>query len=81
MKLLKKSQPQPEAPEVGPSLQERIQQIMDEAGAILEAEAQRRKATPDGQGLPIDWIRANARSLSGGNCNCKCALRILEKKG
>jgi hypothetical protein len=75
MKLSKKSQPQ--SAEV---LAERIKQIMEEAGAVLEAEVQRRKATPDGKTLPIRWIEMNARALSGGNCNCKCALKILEQK-
>jgi hypothetical protein len=80
MKLLKKSQPQSaEVSEV--SLEERIRSTMEEAGAVIEAEAQGRKASPDAAMLPIDWLRMNTRAPSGGgSCNCKCALKLLEKK-
>jgi hypothetical protein len=77
MKLsLKKAQPA-EAPT--PSLAERIRAIRDECEKIIEAEVQRVKAT-DGQGLPIDWLRQDLRARTGGHCDCRCALKLMEPK-
>ena len=79
MRLIKKSQPQPEAsPEV--SLAERIEQIRAEALAFVEMKVQELKASPEGKPLPIDWLRNDLRSRTGGSCNCRCALKIMEQK-
>ena len=77
MKLLKTKQPQPQEASPEALLAERIKQIMAEAEAVIEAEVQARKAG-DAKSLPIDWVRMNLRALTGGACNCKCALKILE---
>jgi hypothetical protein len=77
MKLKTKQQPEVSA---GASLAERIRSILAEAEAVIEAEAQRIKATVDAQGLPIDWIRQNLRARTGGSCNCRCVLKLDEKK-
>jgi hypothetical protein len=81
MKLLtKKPQPKQEVsakPEA--SLADRIREIISEAEAAIESEVLRIKAT-DGQSLPIDWLRADLRTRTGGNCDCRCALKLLEGK-
>jgi hypothetical protein len=80
MKLLKTKQPK-EAPVVGLSLADRIRETCAAAGRVVEDEAQRIKALPEGQQLPLDWIRMNIRALArAGACNCKCALSILEER-
>jgi hypothetical protein len=69
-----------EAPEKsGSDLAERIKQIRAEAEAIIEAEVQRVKAG-EAQGLPIDWLRQDLRARTGGGCDCRCALALLEPK-
>lgn len=78
--LTKKPQPKQEVsakPEA--SLAARIREIMTEAEAAIEIEVRRIKAT-DGQSLPIDWLRQDLRTRTGGNCDCRCALKLLEGK-
>jgi hypothetical protein len=81
MKLLKKSQPKPQEVSAKPeaSLADRIREIRAESEAIIEAEVQRLRAT-DAQGLPENWVRADLRLKTGGGCDCRCALKLLEPK-
>ena len=75
-----KTKPQPEA-SAEVSFADRIKQVCAEAGDVVEAEAQRIKASPEGELLPIDWLRHNVRAVTkGGSCNCKVALKLLEQK-
>src|SRR5262245_49322510 len=65
---LKSKQQAKEAPVVGPSLAERLNQARAEAEAFIEAKVAELKASPEGQPLPIDWLRQDLRKRHGGSC-------------
>lgn len=80
MKLLKtKTQAQAKPEETPVSLAERIEQIRAETEAFIESKVAELKASPEGRLLPIDWLRADLRRRTGGDCNCKCVSAILEQ--
>jgi hypothetical protein len=78
--MLKKKPKEPEAaPE--PSLADRIRATCAEAEAYVEQRAREIKSRPEGQLLPLDWIRLNVRATTrAGGCHCKAALALLEEK-
>jgi hypothetical protein len=79
MKLLKK-QPQKEASSDA-SLADRIKQARNEAAEFVERKVQELKNSPEGQSLPIEWLRQNLRATTrAGGCSCKAALVLLEKE-
>jgi hypothetical protein len=64
-----------------PSLADQINAAKARAAQVVEAEAQRIKASEEGRQLPIDWIRLNIRAIArAGSCDCKCALSILSER-
>jgi hypothetical protein len=76
MKLLKKSQPQPEAaPAV--SLADQLTAACDAAEAYIATIAQREKDASPLQ--PLGWHQMQIY-LRYGRCACKCALALLEKE-
>jgi hypothetical protein len=79
IKLKKPAAPKQEVPAVVASLAARLEQARAEAGAFIESKVAELKALPEGQQLPIDWLRQNLRALNGGYCNCRVALSLLEK--
>jgi hypothetical protein len=77
MKLLKTKQPQKEASSDA-SLAEQLRAARQAAEAFIEAEAQRIKASPDGQSLPISWLRSNIFAVHKAHgCACRCALSLM----
>jgi hypothetical protein len=82
MRFKIKSAPKPVvALERGQPLAEQITAAKEIAAQVVEAEAQRIKASEEGRLLPIDWIRQNIRAIArAGSCDCKCALSLLEKE-
>jgi hypothetical protein len=79
MKLLKK-QPQKEASSDA-SLADQIKQARNEAAEFVERKVQELKNSPEGQSLPIEWLRQNLRATTrAGGCSCKAALVLLEKE-
>jgi hypothetical protein len=79
MKLLKK-QPQKEASSDA-SLADRSKQARNEAAEFVERKVQELKNSPEGQSLPIEWLRQNLRATTrAGGCSCKAALVLLEKE-
>ena len=79
MRLLKTKQPKEEV-SAETSLAERLKQASAEAEAFIESKVAELKASPEGQLLPIDWLRNDLRNRTGGSCNCRCVLKILEQK-
>jgi hypothetical protein len=76
---LKTKQPQKEVSEA--SLAERIRATCAEAEAYVEARVKEIKARPEGQSLPLDWLRQNAHAVAKARgCHCRCALSLLEEK-
>jgi hypothetical protein len=76
MKLLKKSQPQPEAaPAV--SLADQLTAACVAAEKYIASIAQREKDASPLQ--PLAWHEMQIR-LRFGNCGCKCALALLSKE-
>jgi hypothetical protein len=70
---------QEEDPSGSSSLAAQIRAAQNRAAQVIESEAQRIKKSPEGELLPIDWIRLNIRAIArAGSCDCKCALSLLE---
>jgi hypothetical protein len=80
IKFKKPAAPKQEAPAVGASLAARLEQARAEAGEFIEQKVRELKSLPEGQQLPVDWLRQNLRALNGGYCNCRVVLSILEKE-
>jgi hypothetical protein len=80
MKFKIKSAPKQEVPAtVRASLADQIREAQKAAAQVVEAQAQKIKASEEGRQLPLDWIRMNIRALArAGSCDCKCALSLLE---
>lgn len=77
MKLLKSKQQPQRTPIAGSSLADRIRQARREAEAFVESKVRELKASEEGSGLPIDWLRQNLKARNGGNCSCRVALSLL----
>ena len=82
MSKLKAKQPQPEVSAEASlaALADRIRAARAEAEAFIESKVNELKASPDAASLPIDWLRANLRALNGGSCNCRVALKLMERQ-
>jgi hypothetical protein len=84
VKLLKaKSQPQPQsAPDKGRSLADQIRAAQAAAAEFVESKVQEIKDSPEGELLPIDWLRMNIRATTrAGGCACKAALSLINRDG
>jgi hypothetical protein len=80
IKLKSKPQPKPEA-SAEVSLADRIRATCAEAEAYVEQRVRELKARPEGQSLPLDWLRQNAYAVAKARgCHCRCALSLLEDK-
>jgi hypothetical protein len=84
MKLLKPSTkpraPEP-APAASPSMEEQLRAARQAAEEFVEARVQAIKASPEGQSLPIDFLRQNLYALARAKgCHRRCALSLLEAK-
>lgn len=77
MKLLKSKQPQKVPDLTSGTLAERIK----ETCAAAEQYVAELKASPEGQSLPLDWIKQNIYATARAKgCHCRCALSLLEKE-
>jgi hypothetical protein len=80
---LRAKQPK-EAPTVGPSLADQIRAAQAAAEEFIESKVQEIKNSPDGQSLPISWLRQNIFAVhKARGCSCRCALSLMaaaEKK-
>jgi hypothetical protein len=78
MKLSKK---QPQGASSEASLADRIKKTCAEAEAFIEAKVQEEKAKPEGQSIPLPWLRQNIYAMHRARgCHCRCALSLLGKK-
>jgi hypothetical protein len=77
-----KTQPKPqEAAVVRPSLAEQIRAAQAAATEFVERKVQEIKDSPEGELLPIEWLRLNIRATTRANgCACKAALALLDEK-
>ena len=76
-----KAKTKSKAPETSASLAARIEQARAEAEAFVEAKVRELKASPEGQSLPIDWLRHDLRGRHGSHhCHCRVALSLLSQE-
>jgi hypothetical protein len=81
VKLLKVKQPQKVPDLTSGTLADQLRAARQAAEAFIEAEAQRIKASPDGQSLPLAWLTQNVYAVhKARGCACRCALSLLESK-
>ena len=67
-------------PEPSQTLADKINQARQEARDFIEAKVRELKAAPDGQLLPIDWIRQNLYAVNHVKCECKLAQKLIEEQ-
>jgi hypothetical protein len=80
-KTTKPRAPEP-APAASPSLKEQIIAAQVAATEFVERKVQEIKDSPEGELLPIDWLRLNIRATTrAGGCACKAALSLLDRDG
>jgi hypothetical protein len=77
---LKTKQPQKEVSSEA-SLADRIKETCDAAKQYIESRVRQEKASPDGQSLPLDWLRQNIYAVhKARGCHCRCAISLLSEK-
>jgi hypothetical protein len=80
MKLKAKQNPGASS-EASDGLADRIRATCAEAEQYISARIAAVKASPEGQQLPLDWLRQNIYAThKARGCHCRCALSLLEDK-
>lgn len=77
-----KTQRRPQsAPDKGRSLADQIRAAQAAAAEFVERKVQEIKDSPEGESLPIEWLRQNLRATTrAGGCSCKAALVLLDRE-